>query len=149
MGLDSALRKLRYLKRQKGRPVQGSIRALPFRDAAFRTVICSEGIEAVPPDPGPLREMVRVLAPGGVLILGTPASRGRIQRVIEQIAGRLLPGASAKAQITNADAAGLRRLLPAMGYQLLEARSIGFSEWIAKSRKVGPGAPGLAVPTGG
>ena len=149
VGLDVALRKLRYLKRHKGRLVQGSVHALPFRDAAFRTVICSEVIEHVPPDPGLFREMVRVLAPGGVLVLGTPDYSRWIWRVIERIYGWLLPGAYAKDHITRYDPAGLRRLLQAMGCQLLEARYIGFSEWIAKSRKVGPCAPGLAVPTWG
>ncbi len=148
VGLDVAFRKVRYLKRHKGRLVQGSIHALPFRDAAFRTVICSEVIEHVLPDPGLFREMVRVLAPGGVLILGTPDYSRWIWRVIERTYGWLLPGGYAKEHVTRYDPSGLHRLLPAMGCQLLEARSIGFSEWIAKSREVGPGSPGLAVPTG-
>lgn len=36
-----------------------------------------------------------------------------------------------------------------MGCQLLEARDVGFSEWIGKSQKVGPCAARLAVPTWG
>ncbi|HEV8663789.1 MAG TPA: glycosyltransferase [Candidatus Methylomirabilis sp.] len=149
VGLDVALRKLRYLKRYKGRRVQGSIQALPFREAAFRTVICSEVIEHVPPDPELFREMVRVLAPGGLLILGTPDYSRWIWRVIERVYGWVLPGAYAKEHITRYHAAGLRQLLQAMGCQLLEARYVGFSEWIAKSRKVGPCASRLAIPTWG
>lgn len=149
VGLDLAFRKLRYLRRHKGRLVQGSLDALPFRDAAFQTVICSEVIEHVPPDPDLFREMVRVLAPGGILILGTPDYSRWIWHVIERIYGWLLPGAYAKEHITRYDPSGLRRLLEAMGCQVMETRYVGFSEWIAKSRKVGPCAPWLAVPTWG
>ena len=86
---------------------------------------------------------------GGVLILGTPDYSRWIWRLIERIYGWVLPGAYAKEHITRYDPSGLRQLLEAMGCQVLEARYVGFSEWIAKSRKVGPCAPQLAVPTWG
>jgi cellulose synthase/poly-beta-1,6-N-acetylglucosamine synthase-like glycosyltransferase len=43
--------------------------------------------------PGLFREMVRVLAPGGVLILGTPDYSRWIWRVIERVYGWVLLGA--------------------------------------------------------
>lgn len=58
------------------------------------------------------------------------------------------PGASAGVAELAA-LAGLRLVLQAMGCQLLGARSIGVSQWIAKCRRVRPCAPGLAVPTRG
>lgn len=149
VGVDVAFRKLRYLTRYKRRLIQGSAEALPVRDAAFRSVICSEVIEHLPADPGIFREMVRVLAPGGILILGTPDYSRWVWRVIERIYGWVLPGAYAKEHITRYHPAGLTRLLTAMGCEVLEARYVGFSEWIAKCRKVGPCAPHLAVPTWG
>ncbi|GAB0057392.1 hypothetical protein SIID45300_01719 [Candidatus Magnetaquicoccaceae bacterium FCR-1] len=45
---------------------------LPFGAGAFDTVICLEMLEYVPDPVGALREMRRILRPGGRLILATP-----------------------------------------------------------------------------
>lgn len=42
---------------------------LPFPDACFDAVTCLESLEFFPSDTAALREMVRVLAPGGVLFI--------------------------------------------------------------------------------
>jgi ubiquinone/menaquinone biosynthesis C-methylase UbiE len=55
-----------------GRPVtlrQGSAHALPFADSSFDTVLCTFGLCAIPDHATAVREMVRVLRPGGRLIL--------------------------------------------------------------------------------
>jgi SAM-dependent methyltransferase len=50
--------------------------ALPFRTGVFDAVICTEVLEHVP-EPGDfLREVVRVMRPGGVLLLTTPQTWG-------------------------------------------------------------------------
>lgn len=42
--------------------------SLPFRDATFDAVTCSEALEFLPDPPATLREMARVLRPGGTLL---------------------------------------------------------------------------------
>jgi SAM-dependent methyltransferase len=50
--------------------------ALPFRTGTFDAVICTEVLEHVP-EPGDfLREVFRVILPGGVLLLTTPQTWG-------------------------------------------------------------------------
>lgn len=45
---------------------------LPFRDAAFDRVLAAEVLEHLPDDAAALRELYRVLAPGGLLALSVP-----------------------------------------------------------------------------
>jgi SAM-dependent methyltransferase len=84
IGLDMSredLRKMRYLVHltAKERPVvatigavQGDGERLPFADGLFDCVICTETLEHVPDDRLVARELVRVLRPGGVLVLSVP-----------------------------------------------------------------------------
>jgi len=100
LALDILLRKLRFA-RAYGKPlVQGSLFHLPVAAASFPCVLCSQVIEHVP-RPDALEELDRALAPGGLLILGTP-DYGKWQwRVIEWFYKRLLPQAYADEHITH------------------------------------------------
>ena len=49
--------------------VRQSALDLPFADAAFDAVTCLEALEFLPDDVAALREMARVLRPGGVLLV--------------------------------------------------------------------------------
>ncbi len=49
--------------------VRQSALDLPFADAAFDAVTCLEALEFLPDDRAALREMARVLRPGGVLLI--------------------------------------------------------------------------------
>jgi ubiquinone/menaquinone biosynthesis C-methylase UbiE len=53
--------------------VAGDIEQMPFKDASFATVLCTEVLEHVPYPDQALREIRRVLRPGGTLIGSVPA----------------------------------------------------------------------------
>ena len=84
VGLDMArpdLRVLQYmlLLTARERPlvaeveaIQGDGELLPFADDLFDVVICTETLEHVPDDRAVLRELVRVLRRGGVLVVSVP-----------------------------------------------------------------------------
>jgi SAM-dependent methyltransferase len=52
--------------------IQGSGHELPFPDNAFDHVICSEVLEHIPDYPSFLREINRVLKPGGLFAVSVP-----------------------------------------------------------------------------
>jgi SAM-dependent methyltransferase len=56
----------------QGRAVRGTAYALPFRDGAFDRVVASEVLEHLPQDRDAMRELARVLAPGGLLAVTVP-----------------------------------------------------------------------------
>lgn len=50
----------------------GSVTALPFENGTFDLVLLSEVLEHIPDDTAALREIVRVLRPGGHLVISVP-----------------------------------------------------------------------------
>jgi ubiquinone/menaquinone biosynthesis C-methylase UbiE len=117
--------------------VQGSAFHLPFGDASFPCVLCSQVIEHVPKDSPILDELCRVLKPGGRLVLGTP-DYSRWQWVaIEAVYQRVLPSAYADEHIAHYSRQELLELLGARGYQHEETRYILGGELIMALRKPG------------
>jgi dolichol-phosphate mannosyltransferase len=135
VGLDILLPKLRYLRSRHGRLLQGSVFALPFRDGAFNAVICSEVIEHIPDLPEVLREITRVLRPGGILILGTPDYGRRLWWILEWIYGKVLPDAYAREHITRFTRESLTRRLQKAGYVVQTYRYVGGCEMIFHARR--------------
>jgi ubiquinone/menaquinone biosynthesis C-methylase UbiE len=54
--------------------LRGDVFRLPYRDGQFDRVICSEVMEHVHDYPGAIRELVRVLRPGGTLAVTIPTA---------------------------------------------------------------------------
>jgi demethylmenaquinone methyltransferase/2-methoxy-6-polyprenyl-1,4-benzoquinol methylase len=70
----------------------GDARALPFEDASFDTITIAWGIRNVIPFDAGLREMLRVLRPGGtILILESGTPRNPIARVLYRFYSNALP----------------------------------------------------------
>lgn len=135
VGLDIQLKKLRYL-RKMGKPlVTGDLNQLPFVDASFETVVCSQVIEHIPIDVRIFTELARVTREGGTLILGTP-DYGRLSWVvIEWFYGKLMPGAYADEHISHYTRAGLERTLVESGFQALERAYVAGSELVIRARR--------------
>ncbi|MDY6906773.1 MAG: glycosyltransferase [Chloroflexota bacterium] len=130
IGVDVQAAKLRYV-RKLGRPlVNASIFALPFRDAAFDCVVCSEVIEHLPPGDEPFDELSRVLAQGGQLVIGTPDYGGIWWPTIERLYGFFAPGGYAEEHITRYTRRSLIELLERRGLVLQDCRYILRSEMI-------------------
>jgi glycosyltransferase involved in cell wall biosynthesis/predicted SAM-dependent methyltransferase len=129
-GVDIELKKLRWA-RKYGRPlINASIFALPFSDAAFDCVVCSEVIEHIATGDTPFLEMRRVLKQGGRLILGTP-DYGRLSwRIIESLYHRLIPGGYADEHVTRYSKEELVRLVEELGFVFEDVAYVLGSEMI-------------------
>jgi SAM-dependent methyltransferase len=55
--------------------VQGSVGALPFSDESFDAAVCSDVLYHLDDDLATVREIFRVLRPGGVVVINVPAHR--------------------------------------------------------------------------
>jgi ubiquinone/menaquinone biosynthesis C-methylase UbiE len=71
---------------------EGSAMALPFADGSFELVLCQEMLQFVPDRPAALREVRRVLSPGGRFLTSTwrPRSEQPLHDALGRIAERHL-----------------------------------------------------------
>lgn len=83
-GLDITPEQLRRAARKLGIPlVRGDAEKLPFRAERFDAVLSSGSIEYWPSPVAALREMRRVLRPGGIALVGGPTRpRDRLYRLL-------------------------------------------------------------------
>jgi len=129
-GVDISFPKLRYMSRYGLPLVQASIFALPFADGAFETVVCSEVIEHVAERDVPLRELARVNARGGTLVLGTPDYARFSWRALEAAYRFLAPGGYADEHITQYTHDELRTRVTKLGYRHVRTDYVAGSEMI-------------------
>src|ERR671919_3164091 len=134
VGMDLAIRKLRWLRAPGRMLLQADMNHLPFKDGAFDAVVCSEVIEHIPRQDVRLSEQVRTLAPGGILILGTPDYGRRLWRALEWTYGKVFPGGYAKEHINRYTYGELRRELETLGLEVLDCRYVARSEMIFRAR---------------
>jgi ubiquinone/menaquinone biosynthesis C-methylase UbiE len=134
VAMDVLLRKLRYARRFNRALVHASGFQLPFADASFPCVLCSQVIEHVPKDSPILDELCRVLAPGGRLVLGTP-DYARWEWVWMEKAYGLVPGGYADEHIAHYTRDELVRLFEARGFACEGYRYILRGELIMAFRK--------------
>jgi len=138
IALDILVRKVRYAQHKFDKLVLlGSGFHLPFEDASFPCVLCSQVIEHVPKESPILDELCRVLAPGGRLVLGTPDYANWEWIVIEAIYGKVLPSAYADEHISHYTKQELIGLFEARGYKLQFVRYILRGELILTFQKPG------------
>lgn len=140
VAIDVLLRKLRYARRFKRPLVHASGFALPFADASFPCVLCSQVIEHVPKASPILAELVRVLQPGGRLVLGTPDYANWEWVVTEKLYGFFAPGAYADEHIAHYTRAELIARFEALGFRHEATRYILRGELILAFRGPAPGA---------
>jgi ubiquinone/menaquinone biosynthesis C-methylase UbiE len=99
---------------------EGDAVALPFPDGAFDVVLCQHGLQFVPDRAGAVREMRRVLAPGGralVIVLQALARHPVFEALIESAARHLLlPVSAVMTPFALCDAGELRALFTAAGF---------------------------------
>lgn len=74
VGLDMNPRNLELIRERlpQQKAIEGDVEAMPFPDGAFATVVCTEVLEHVPYPETALKEIRRVLEPGGLLIGSVP-----------------------------------------------------------------------------
>jgi SAM-dependent methyltransferase len=148
VALDILPNKLRYARRFSRPLVRASGFALPFADASFPCVLCSQVIEHVPMDSPILDELCRVLAPGGRLVLGTPDYSRWEWVYTEKAYGFFKPNGYADEHIAHYSRAGLLRRFEALGFRHEATRYILRGELIlafrAPASPVSAGSGGTA-----
>jgi dolichol-phosphate mannosyltransferase len=135
VAVDILLRKLRYARRFSRPLVQATVFALPFQDASFPCVLCSQVIEHVAREPQLFDELARVLAPEGLLVVGTPDYGSWQWPMIEWLYARLAPGGYADEHITHYSRVELLAEFMRRGFVLEAERSIVRAELTLAFRK--------------
>lgn len=115
---------------------EGNAMALPCLDGACDVVLCQHGLQFFPDRAGAVREMRRVLTPGGravVIVLQALARHPVFQALMESVARHLsLPVSDVMTPFALCDAEELRTLFAAAGFKKVdifpESTTVRFTE---------------------
>lgn len=106
--------------------VEGSAVAMDLPDAAFDVIVCQQGFQFFPDQPAALREMHRVLVPGGRVLLSVWKSAGPYNTAVGEALERHVDAETAtryRAAWLVPVAEELHRLLVDAGFHAVQIRS--------------------------
>jgi ubiquinone/menaquinone biosynthesis C-methylase UbiE len=155
---DAMLACARKLSAQAGLAIEWRQRdaiALRFPDSAFDAVLCQQGLQFFPDRAGALREMVRVLAPGGTLAVAVWGEPGPFIRSLafglSAFAGEAV-GNQCLAPYSLADATALQTLAHEAGLagavirtEVIHRRIEATQEWLLRFSSGLPYGPAVAA----
>ena len=84
--LDISLRNLLSIKAREDSTlslINAEAEKLPFNNESFDKVLCSEVLEHIKADKAALKEISRILKPGGILVMSVPCSELKVPTLIE------------------------------------------------------------------
>jgi ubiquinone/menaquinone biosynthesis C-methylase UbiE len=119
----------RSLSSPPGAPItwiEGSAVAMDLPNASFDVILCQQGLQFFPDKPAALRELHRVLVPGGRVVLSVWKSAGPYNFAVSKALERYVGVETAtryRAQRSAPDAEELRRLLVEAGFRKVHIRS--------------------------
>jgi SAM-dependent methyltransferase len=102
---------------------QGDLQSLPFADETFDLAICQQGLQFLPDREAGLRQMHRVLRPGGRLVLAIWSELAKSPgqaRLFEALGSILGKDMSRPPAWSLTDAAEIRRLVSSAGFADIE-----------------------------
>ena len=146
VGMDLQHKKLRFMRRAGRRLVNASTFDLPFKRESFDVVVSSQVIEHIPEEDQVFEELDRVLAPGGMLIVGTVDYGRPWWPMIEKAYAFFQPRGYADEHITRYTFDKLKQRLEGMGYVLETYRYIMAGEMILQARKPAERRPRIVAP---
>lgn len=141
VGLDAAPERVAQVEHDLARfsqvrVIQGDAQALPFTDASFDQAVCSEVLEHLPDDAAAVREIFRVLRPGGTAVFTVPAAGFPFtwdppNWLLKRLGGFQLKGERPWSGIWYGHQrlytpAQLAHLLRAGGFEMVDQRSLTF-----------------------
>jgi ubiquinone/menaquinone biosynthesis C-methylase UbiE len=143
---------------EAGAPIEwkrGDASELPFTDATFDVVLCQQGLQFFPDKPGALREMRRVLVPGGILALNVFGAPNRYNAALAEAIAKYADEKVAMpslAPFALGDVDALRAIVSAAGFADAEIRTSVVTrrvepsqEWLLQDTGASPYANAISV----